>query len=202
MIDLGNGSRYGLFLLPAILLGGFATLFPGFASMNALALANGHWWTLWTGHFLHWTTGHLIWDWSLFMICLMFLAKGGWRVWGWIVVGLPILGIGIWLARPEMWEYRGLSGIDTVLFVRVAMGFYGYRKWLPLSGLGLKIAYEFLTVQTIFSGDLGRNNVPVPEIHMMGLFFGLIWCWASNRNHVTDRQHEHLIPSKSIPAEA
>jgi len=181
-----------LLLVPAALMMGLSTLLESPLILDSEALASGRFWTLWTGHFLHWTPAHFFWDWALFVFCLWMLADLGWRVWGWILATLPILSLAVFLWRPELSEYRGLSGVDTVLFTRLAGGLMlgnhargksdrssAWLGGLALLGLVAKITWEFHTGGTLFSGDLGPGNESLPEIHAVGLLIGLTWTVAS-----------------------
>ena len=184
-----------LYFTPAFLLLGMGFLFAPIMMLDAPSLASSQVWALWTGHFLHWTPGHFFWDWALFLFCLWMLADSGWRVWGWVLAALPVLSLVIFLWRPDMWEYRGLSGIDTVLFTRIAVGFFQDRlnprgvRWLgglALIGLLGKIIWEFSSGGAFFSGDLGPGNTPLPEIHVAGVVIGLIWAlWERVRRKVS-----------------
>jgi len=179
-------------------------------SLNVDSLALNHWWTLWTGHFLHFTAAHAFWDWTVFFVCLWMLRRGGIHLVLAVLAMLPLLSIGLFLWRPDLWEYRGLSGIDTVLYVRIAVGFLAGERGstplarilggvLPLLGLIAKILYEFLRGGTLFSGDLGAGNEAVPEVHLIGLALGVIWGGFSVRSLRFHKTRQASLPvSRSI----
>jgi hypothetical protein len=89
-----------------------------------------------------------------------------------------------WIS-PEIGSYRGLSGVDSGLFVLLLMQLAGdgvrrkERIWVALPGLGLaaflgKIAYEYLTGATLFVDSAAAGFVPLPAAHLLGAATGLV----------------------------
>ncbi len=100
-----------LAVVPAILL----QLAP--ATHSALlydraAILRGEWWRLWTGHWVHFTASHLIWN-------LLVLAGAGWwlervrpgSLLRYLAVAAPVLGLSFLAGAPDMSTYGGLSGL-------------------------------------------------------------------------------------------
>lgn len=163
--------------------------FPS-SELTDVALSSGHWWTLWSGHLLHYTMDHFIWDALMFAVfaCLLWPVER-WRMWLWLGLAPPIISVFVFWVEPGLQEYRGLSALDTMLCVRFFVGFLGsdsrWEHWLlgalPLFGLALKIGYEWFAGQTLFVSDLGAGVVPLASAHFAGLVLGLLWgCLASS----------------------
>jgi rhomboid family GlyGly-CTERM serine protease len=86
------------------------------------ALFAGQVWRLWTGHVVHVTTGHLLWNLALV------IAAGGWleritpTVTRWFYVGVPpLIGVTLLLLEPDLARYGGLSGLGAGLIVLLAL---------------------------------------------------------------------------------
>lgn len=178
--------------LTTIILGGFSLLgmaVPGLAELLQLdgeAVGNGQGWRLWTGHLAHWTADHLFWD------ALVFLALGSYwerqdRRLYWIVlgVGLPAISVGLGLCCPEISTYRGLSGIDTGLFVwllltRLQRELRARQRasallWtVLLAGLLGKLAYEAATGSCLFVETSPTTFRPLVESHLLGAAIGCL----------------------------
>lgn len=148
------------------------------------ARADGAWHTLWTGHLLHYGFEHFIWDALMFVsFALLLWQEERWRLWLWMLLAAPIISTVVFIVHPALTEYRGLSALDTMLFVRYFLGsFCRLRGWqrrcfavLPLVGLVAKILLELFFGSALFVGDLGPGVVPLPSAHLAGAFFGLLW---------------------------
>ena len=154
------------------------------SALTDLALSSGHWWTLWSGHLLHYTMDHFIWDALMFAVFAYLLwSKERWHIWLWLGLAAPIISIFVFWVEPTLQEYRGLSALDTMLCVRFFIEFLRcgskWERWLfgvlPLCGLTLKIGYEWISGQALFVGDLGEGVVPLASAHFAGLILGLLW---------------------------
>ena len=154
------------------------------SALTCDAILSGQWWTLWSGHLLHYTMDHFVWDALMFVMfaCLLW-SKERWCMWLWLVVAAPIISIFVFSVEPGLQEYRGLSALDTMLCVRFFLEFLKrgslWGRWvlgvLPLFGLSLKIGYELMTDRALFVADLGAGVVPLPSAHLGGLVLGLLW---------------------------
>ena len=165
----------GLLVIPT----DFAWLETNFESIGA-----GQWWRIWTGHLLHFDSNHLIWDLLMFVVLGTACERGRSRT---FAVALMVLGALITASLaiycPEITVYRGLSGIDTGLFVwlvveQIQHSFSDRRRskaflWcLALLGLAGKLTFEATTGQTLFVDSNGFQ--PLVESHLAGLVGGLL----------------------------
>ena len=124
-------------------------------------VAVGQAWRVLTCHFVHWNTSHLVWD------ALMFVVLGCWcerldrrATWRAMFAGAIVIPLVVSMLHPELRAYRGLSGLDSVLLVWLAVRLLtGERverglRWaagLVLVGFVLKVGYEELYGQTVFA---------------------------------------------------
>lgn len=175
-----------LFLaLPALLI----ALFPGLASrldFDRQAVKAGEVWRVLTGHWVHWSLDHLAWDLAAFagLAAACELAPGCGRKRLLATVGLAAIAIPavLWLALPGIPTYRGLSGIDSALFVLLVITLLR-EDWLmsrhawvaaEVAVLALflgKCVYEAWTGRAFFA--TGGGFVPVPLAHLVGGMAGL-----------------------------
>lgn len=153
------------------------------------AVADGQWRRIWTGHLTHYDGNHLFWDLMMFAILAAACEYRHRRV---FAVAVPIMfamiSASIAFFCRDITIYRGLSGIDTGLFVWFvadqARGSWrnGDRSstvmWLSL-GLGLvgKLLYEITTGEILFVDASGFT--PLVESHLAGATAGLIASFAA-----------------------
>lgn len=145
------------------------------------ALADWELWRLITGHWVHGSISHLIWDTLAFAALGCGLNAISPRAFRNAVLGSAAT-ISVFLyVHGESWElYRGLSGIDTALFVALAgvLAVDGGRiermLFLPaLVAVGGKIAWEASTGSALFAGEIPGHAV-VPLAHAVGAAVGLL----------------------------
>ncbi len=155
------------------------------------AIVAGEWWRLVTGHLAHWDASHLFWDGVVFVALGSWLEKCNWRSYvGLLVAAAVVVSIGVWHLLPELENYRGLSGIDTTLFVVVATTYLvdcvrtGNRRMALVAGglmvgLGLKTLFETVTGGTIFVDAAAAGFAPVPLAHLLGAAVGIAFVWLT-----------------------
>ena len=146
-------------------------------------LASGEAWRLVTGHWTHWSADHLTWDLAAFAV-LTFLALRRGVARTLLAIGAAAVAIGglVWLAQPGLAVYRGLSGIDSALYVLVAVDLLrtelrgGSRGLaavfaLALAGFLAKVGAEVATGAAVFV--VSEGFVPVPVAHLAGAAVGV-----------------------------
>jgi rhomboid family GlyGly-CTERM serine protease len=180
-----------LLALPAVLL----AFVPGLAErceLDRTAVAAGELWRIAACHWTHWSADHLRWDLATFLglaaACELSPACGRRRLLAVVALATFTIPAAFWLAVPEMARYRGLSGIDSALFVLLAATLL--RANLPgrfgcLSALGgtalllflLKAGWETATGGALFAA--AGTFVPGPLAHLVGGLCGLAVAWWS-----------------------
>jgi rhomboid family GlyGly-CTERM serine protease len=162
-------------------------LIPGWAGwlqFDRLAVMDGQWWRLLTGHLTHWNVDHLCWDLLMFVVLGVMVEKlSRPRFVVLCLVSAISISLMILLSQPNLWTYRGLSGIDTALFVYLACvqlaSAWHQRRWvqglLPaalLAGFGGKLLYELATGSTLFVDSQTAGFVVVVMAHAVGAMAG------------------------------
>lgn len=163
-----------------------AFVLPGVSEVlqyDRSALAGGEWWRSLTGHLTHWNGDHIFWDLSVFVILGALCERTSRCVFGVAVAASALLiPLAVWVFLPGMELYRGLSGIDSALYLTAGVCLLRERgsvRGVPglfvmavvLTAFCLKIGYEILTGQTVFVADQ-TGFVPVPVAHLAGAAAG------------------------------
>ena len=165
----------------------FIFCFPDLANLlqyDVSAIENGEIWRLLTGHFTHWNFEHLFYD------VLMFALFGAWcykenkKAFFSIIIAVPLItSAAILLFNPEMYLYRGLSGIDTGLFAYTAVAILKKARKnhdniifsasvVMLVLLMAKTVFELFAKTTIFVAPEGF--APAPLAHLAGIIAGVL----------------------------
>jgi rhomboid family GlyGly-CTERM serine protease len=162
-------------------------LVPGWADglqYDRQAIASGQVWRLLTGNLTHWNTEHAFWDVLMFVVLGVMIEGDGRRRFVLLCLAAA-LGISLttWFGHPDVQRYRGLSGIDTALFVYLAYSLlfraWQHRRWsealIPavlLVGFSARLLYEAATGAGIFV-DTSRAGFTVLAVtHVAGTLIG------------------------------
>lgn len=159
--------------------------------LNYLLVADGQWWRLWTGHLTHYDGSHLFWDLLMFAVLGAACEEKHPRRFGFglIVMMAGVAGI-VGLRCDEITVYRGLSGLDTGLFVWFVAD-QCRRCWMErdrlaalvwssaVLGLISKLVFEATTGQTLFVES--ANFTPMVESHLAGAALGLLCAMLAYR---------------------
>jgi hypothetical protein len=90
----------------------------------------------------------------------------------------------LFVLQPGLPTYRGLSGLDSALFVTGALALgerlfregrrvVGIAAFASVAALAAKVAYELATGQTLFVDAARVGFVPVPLAHVAGALAGM-----------------------------
>jgi rhomboid family GlyGly-CTERM serine protease len=152
----------------------------------------GEFWRLLTCHWTHWSVDHLLWNTVTFAVlglcCAARQAPASLSCLGISAVAIPLA---LHLGCPQLVTYRGLSGLDSALFVFLALHLLdegrrerdGVRALTACAGLGLylaKTACECWTGTALFVSDAG-GMAPVPLAHAVGAAAGVITWWGARQ---------------------
>ena len=157
------------------------------------AVGRGEIWRLVTCHLTHWNADHLLWDALMFGVLGAVVENRGRSNFIGLVIGSAVaISLGTWFLEPSIYEYRGLSGIDSALFTSVAATqllearrsdhrlVYGLSL-AALVGFLCKIGFEIATQHTLFVDSADAGFVPVPTAHLIGAAAGLASVASSGR---------------------
>jgi rhomboid family GlyGly-CTERM serine protease len=143
---------------------------------DRLSIAQGEWWRLITGHWVHSDLTHAVWDIAvLLLLGTLFEARLKWRLP--LVLFLTSLGVDAWLwwGAPALGYYCGLSGILNGLLIMCLMFLWRDTRHLLvlLTGMAavLKIAVEIYTGQALLTQTAWPS---VPSVHAAGFLSGLL----------------------------
>ena len=152
----------------------------GLLQFDRAAIATGQGWRLLTGHLTHWNLDHLFWDLLMFIVlgCVVEIQSRRRLVGLCLGSALAISGF-TWFGSSGLETYRGLSGIDTALFVSVAISIasaaVARRQWVRalvsatlLVGLTGKLLFESITGSTMFVDSATSGFVVLVEAHLLG----------------------------------
>ena len=142
----------------------------GFAQYDRAALLRGEVWRLVTGHFVHWSASHLAWDLLAFVILGAICER---RRWLYVVVVLGtalIVSSFLFVCCPEVAMYRGLSSIDSALWMWAVFIIGERRVSVALTLLTLFVAKVMIES---FGGALFVDGITVlPVVHLLGALLG------------------------------
>ncbi len=154
--------------------------------LDFMAVAAGQWWRMWTGHLTHYDGQHLFWDLLMFVVLGAACERNHRRGFAPAVISVVfVMSVAISLLCPEIVVYRGLSGLDTGLFVWF-IGDQCRRCWreddrfvammwlVPCVGLTAKLLFEATSGQTLFVN--ASNFTPLVETHLAGAALGFACC--------------------------
>lgn len=161
-----------------------ASAFATFVVPEALALDRAavltEIWRLWTGHLVHWSFDHFVWDGITFAVLAWLLAKLAPRaLCRLLILGSPLISVAVLVAEPRLQVYGGLSGLDVALWVAVCLVIArdsldrptSTIAWLALVGGVLKVGFEVATGSAaLVSGDV----VLVTSAHIAGAVVGFL----------------------------
>lgn len=173
-----------LLTLAALIIAGVPGIRP-LLHLDWAAVARGELWRLWSGHLVHWTTDHLLWDVLAFAVLgTLCESESRLRYLLTIAIGLPTISLGLAALCPEVSIYRGLSGLDTGLFVwlvasQLRHSCVGKQRGVTvlwgglLVGLIGKLIFEASTGSCLFVTTSADSFQPLVESHLLGAAVGL-----------------------------
>ena len=134
---------------------------------------------LWTAHLVHYDTAHL----ALNAVTLLIAGSmaemlfGQRLIYAALLVGLPLISLGVLLLEPMMIEYRGASGFVVALTIAVAaeLGALLQRWWryLLILGASLALCVHIFSISVFVLNPLGEVQSAWSS-HLMGAGVGLV----------------------------
>ena len=170
-----------LLFLPALICH-FMPNWTHWLEWNRAALEQGQYWRHLTGHWTHWDSDQLLYNGLAFAalgaLCENLNPKAWRRT---LLLAIPAVSATMWWAQTDFPTYRGLSGLDSALYVLLATLLLRHKKdpttkILALLGLAAflgKVGYESLSGTTLFATDTGTYT-PLPLTHLVGGLCGLL----------------------------
>ena len=134
------------------------------------AIMHGDVWRLLTGHFVHWSRAHLAWDLLAFVALSAICARGRGLFIGVVAGTALIVSAFLFLFCPEVAMYRGLSAIDSALWIWAVFIIGERRVTLALTLLSLFIGKVMIESA---GGALFVDGITIlPLVHLLGAAIG------------------------------
>jgi len=134
------------------------------------AILHGEVWRLLTGHFVHWTPAHLAWDLLAFLILGAICLRRRWLFASVVIATALTVSTFLLVFCPEVAMYRGLSSIDSALWMWAVFIIGERRVGLALTLLSLFIGKVMIESAgaALFVGDI----TILPVVHLLGAAVG------------------------------
>ena len=168
------------------------------------AITSGEFWRAITGHLTHWNADHLLWDALMFAVLGALVERTSRRAFL-VTCTLSAAAISATLrfCQPGLELYRGLSGIDSALFVfqagwlvrealRERRCVAALLPTVALAGFAAKIGYELATGATLFVDSAAAGFAPLPLAHVIGAAVGLLTLGAFVRKLGASANQDHM----------
>lgn len=176
----------------SLLLAGAAVVLHVLPNVAALmqydtaAITAGQLWRVVTCHTTHWSLDHLAWD-AGALVALGALCEVSYRraFACCVAVSALLIPLAVWTFLPEISTYRGLSGIDSAVFVLLAVMILGESLadrqygWAVTCATVLlafagKVGYECVSDATLFVDSAAASMIPIPLAHVIGGLVGAV----------------------------
>jgi len=155
---------------------------------NRASFFAGEFWRLFTGHLAHWSAQHMAWDFGAFVaLSAMILARQSLRDRYPAVLGASVLAISILqlTSVTHLSAYRGLSGVDSALFLFLAADIVldSWRRsqrattlvaLLCIVGFIGKIIAESSGGSALFATQMGPGVEIATFAHLVGAAVGML----------------------------
>lgn len=144
----------------------------------------GEWWRVLTGHLTHWNADHLTWDLMMFVVLgAVFERRSRAGFLSVLVASAVAISAAVFWIQPEFELYRGLSGVDSGLFVAVCVGMLADARREKdrltfavavalLIGFVAKTVFEYATGTTLFVECAAAGFIPLALSHLSGAIAG------------------------------
>jgi rhomboid family GlyGly-CTERM serine protease len=167
------------------------------------AILSGEVWRMFTGHWIHFSTSHLVYD-------SVALGIAGWIIetqklpnFGWLCLLVPWIISGVLLAiEPQMQWFGGLSALATTAVVYLALFGLGSRgpwRWACLAtllGIVGKIIFECTSGGMIFVTTVNNSVAVSAASHIAGVLIAvLVYGWTKL---VTERNQGRNAPVSAV----
>ena len=143
---------------------------------DRVAITQGEWWRLVTGHWVHSDLAHAAWDIAaLLLLGALFEERLQWRLPLALLVGTVGVDAWLWWGAPALSYYCGLSGIlNSLLIVGLLQLWRDLRHPLILftgAAAVVKIMVEINMGQALLTQTAWPS---VPAVHAVGFLCGLV----------------------------
>lgn len=145
------------------------------------AIASGQLWRLWTGHWIHFSNSHLLWNVAALVIVGTWLeAVRPGRLLRYTALAAPLISIGLLVFDPLLASYGGLSGLGTGIVAQLGFCLVKNRendRWAGIGILGLiaiKLWHDSAQGTALLSNFGSTEIVMAPTSHLIGALLALV----------------------------
>ena len=171
------------------------------------AILSGQVWRMFTGHWVHFSMSHLVYDSLVFGIAGWMIETKRLSNFGWLCLLAPWLISGLLLVfQPRMEWFGGLSALATAAVVYLALsglrdgGLWRWACFATLAGIAVKIIFEATTGRMIFATIANTTTEVLPAGHFCGALIALLFYgWA--RLRITTPTLRRVRPARRFGAE-
>jgi rhomboid family GlyGly-CTERM serine protease len=151
-----------------------AILIPGRFEYDRAAILRGEVWRLVTGHLTHWSPDHLLWDVVAF-VALGIVCERRHGLFGVTLLASAVaVSLFLLIACPEIASYRGLSAVDSTLWIWAALRVRDQSRTYALllnSVFAAKVMLEAAAGSPLFVAQ--TNDILIlPVVHLLGAAIG------------------------------
>ncbi|MDB6028755.1 MAG: Rhomboid family protein [Verrucomicrobiales bacterium] len=159
----------------------------GWLQYDRSAILSAQLWRLFTGHWIHFSMSHLLYDAGAVGIAGWIIEQNRRPDFKWYCLLAPwVIGLACFIFAPRMEFYGGLSGIATGLLVYMALQGLRERtawRWICtaiLCSVPLKIYCESTAGQTLFASGMDQHIAVCITSHVAGALSALGWVTMVN----------------------
>jgi rhomboid family GlyGly-CTERM serine protease len=171
----GSHAFFAALTAAALVLAAVPRALPGLAYVRH-GVRDGEWWRLVTGHLVHGSAAHLVWNVAgLALVWLAFGTRLAGRAWTLVLAAAAAgTGLGVLALAPEVAAMAGLSGVLHGLAAAGAIAALraGERLgWTVLALLAAKVAWEQLAGGSA-AAEAALGGAIAVDAHLYGLVSG------------------------------
>ena len=152
------------------------------------AILNGELWRVITGHWVHFSLQHFLYDTAAFGIAGWMIEARGYKNFGWMcVLAVFVISGSMLLCAPSLQVCGGLSGLATAAVAFLALhGLEEKGIWRWICGAALLLCAAKMSIE-LMTGDFLLLKapgpfVPVPSNHIAGAMTALgVYAWRTRR---------------------
>jgi rhomboid family GlyGly-CTERM serine protease len=170
------------------------------------AILRGEWWRLITGHLVHFSPSHLLFDLTVFVLAGGLVeARSRHLFWALLASATMLIALALLAFVPELRFYGGLSGIATAMLFLIALNYAGQigpLRWcgiVVVLGTVTKFCIEVFSHQPLFAQFDSPTVRLVTLAHGMGMVAAALAWWATRAAHTPAAPQNQVSPVPSQP---
>jgi len=187
-MDVQKGNRLPVPWITAVIVGGTVAIHAMAVGSSLEFRREGSIAGYLTCHLAHYSGSHLAWSVGVFAaLGAIAEMRSRCRMIGCVVAASIVIPLAVEAFSPSLERYRGMSGIDTALFMLIAIDLakenrrIAWASGILMAGLAGKLVFEQWTHAAVFADSSGGGFVPAPVAHLAGAAAGVVWALMAGR---------------------